>query len=125
MELAADLPPFPERFNLCDYFLDRNLREGRADKVALRVGSETRTYGELARRSRLVAAALRRVGLRPEERVLLVLPDGFEFAEAWFGVLRAGGVFAMVNPLQKREQFDHYLEYSKARIAITHSDALV
>ena len=115
---------FPDRFNLCDYFLDHNLREGRADKVALFCGAELRTYAEIAEGARRVAAALRRLGHRPEERVLIVLPDCFEFAETFFGVLRAGGVFAMVNPLLKREDFDYYLAYSKARIVITHQDVL-
>ena len=39
--------PLPERFNLCEYFLDHNLAEGRGDKVALICGSEQRTYAQL------------------------------------------------------------------------------
>src|SRR5262245_28766800 len=105
LELDAPLPTFPERFNLCEYFLDRNLREGRGEKVAIRCGGHSRTFAQVAERSRLVAAALRRAGVRPEERVLLVLPDGFEFAESWFGILRAGAVFAMVNPLLKKDEY--------------------
>jgi benzoate-CoA ligase len=124
MDLYSVVPPLPERFNLCDYFLDHNLREGRAKKVAIRCGDDARTFGELSTRAKLVAAALRRAGVRPEERVLIVLPDIPEFAEAWFGVLRAGAVFAMVNPLLKRESYTDYLEYSKARVVITHSDVL-
>jgi benzoate-CoA ligase len=120
----AALPTFPERFNLCQHFLDRNLDEGRASKTALACAGERRTYAQLAERSRRVAALLRRLGVRPEERVLLVLPDGFEFAEAWFGVLRAGGVFAMVNPLLKRDEYAYYLAYSKCRVAIVHADVL-
>lgn len=116
--------PFPESFNLCEYFLDRNLEEGRGDKPALFVADEERSYSELEQRSRKVAAALRRAGVRPEERVLIVLPDGFEFAETWFGILRAGAVFAMVNPLQKREDFAYYLEYTKARVVVAHADAM-
>jgi len=116
--------PFPTPFNLCDYYLDRNLREGRGGKVALICGGERRTYAQVAERVARLAAALRRAKLRPEERVLIVLPDGFEFAETWFATLRAGGVFAMVNPLMKREQFEYYLEYTKARIVVTHSEVL-
>jgi benzoate-CoA ligase len=122
--LYAAVAPFPARFNLCQYFLDHNLDAGRGQKAALLCGDERRTYAQVSERARLCAAALRRAGLRPEERVLIVLPDGFEFAEVWFGVLRAGGVFAMVNPLLKREQFADYLEYSKARILVAHSDVL-
>jgi benzoate-CoA ligase len=123
-DLYSAVAPFPERFNLCDYYLDRNLREGRAEKVALRCRDRALTFAAISTRAKLVAAALRRAGVRPEERVLIVLPDVPEFAEAWFGVLRAGGVFAMVNPLLHREQYAEYVEYTKARVVITHSDVL-
>jgi benzoate-CoA ligase family protein len=113
-----------DRFNLCDDFLDRNLREGRAAKVAVRCGEETRTFEQVSTRAKLVAAALRRAGVRPEERVLIVLPDGIEFVETWFGVLRAGAVFAMVNPLLKKDEYAKYLEYTKARVVVTHEDVI-
>jgi benzoate-CoA ligase len=106
-----------ERFNLASFFLDRHAEQGSA-RIALRVGDELRTYGRLIERSRRVAAALRRARVRPEERVLLVLPDGFEYAESWFGILRAGAVFAMVNPLLPAEEFEYYARYTKARVAI-------
>lgn len=114
----------PEVFNLCDYFLGSNLSAGRGEKVALICGDQRRTYRDVDRRARCVAAALRERGVRPEERVLIVLPDVFEFAEAWFGILRAGALFAMVNPLLKAEQFEHYLRYTKARVAFVHAEAL-
>ncbi|MEO0651228.1 MAG: benzoate-CoA ligase family protein [Planctomycetota bacterium] len=124
-DAGAFVPPrFPERFNLADYFLDHNLEEGREGKPALFFRDEVRTYARLVERSQRVAAVLRRHGLRPEERVLMVLPDGFEFAETFFGVLRAGGVFAMVNPLLKREDYRHYLDYTQARIVVCHSSTL-
>jgi benzoate-CoA ligase len=114
--LPADFQP-GERFNLATYFLDRHGASGSA-RIALRMGDELRTYGRLIERSRRVAAALRRAGVRPEERVLMALPDGFEFAETWFGVLRAGAVFAMVNPLLPAEEYEYYLRYTKARVAV-------
>jgi benzoate-CoA ligase len=114
--LPADFRP-GERFNLATYFLDRHADSGSA-RVALRMGDELRTYGRLIERSRRLAAALRRAQVRPEERVLIVLSDGFEFAETWFGILRAGAVFAMVNPLLPAQDFEYYLRYTKARVAV-------
>ncbi len=123
-DLHDTLPPLEGNFNLCEYFLDSNLEAGRTHKTALICGGETRTYGQVAERARRVAGALRLAGVRAEERVLIVLPDGFAFAESFFGVLRAGAVFAMVNPLLKRGDFEHYLEYAKPRVVITHKDVL-
>lgn len=116
---SAGAPCFPARLNLAEYYLDHHLEAGRGERVALQVGDATQTYAELIQRSRGVTAVLRGLGVRPEERVLLVLPDGFEYGEAFFGVLRAGGVFAMVNPLLKRADYDYYLAYTKARVVIT------
>jgi len=123
-DLYAAVAPFPERFNLCTYYLDRNLDEGRGERTALIVGEDTVTYARVAERTRRACAALRRAGVRSEERVLIVLPDGFAFAEAFFGVLRAGAVFAMVNPLLKREDYEGYLDYAKPRVVITHPSVL-
>lgn len=123
-DLHSFLPPWPERFNLSAYYLDSNLEQGRAGKVALSCGDERRTYGQIAERTGRLTAALRRLGVRPEERVLIVLPDGFEFVETWFATLRAGAVFAMVNPLLPREDFDHYLRYTQARVVVAHQSTL-
>jgi benzoate-CoA ligase family protein len=123
-DLHATLPALPARFNLCEYFLDHNLEAGRGDKVALVCGSDYRTYKNVLDGATRVAGALRLVGVRPEERVLIVLPDGFEFAEAFFGTLRVGAVFAMVNPLLKAGDFEHYLAYAKPRAAVCHVDVL-
>ena len=126
--MPAPTPLFPlelpERFNLSTYYLDRNLDEGRAGKVALTVGRERHTYGAIHERVRRLTAWLRRAGLRPEDRALIVLPDGVEFVETWLAVLRAGGVFAMVNPLLKRDAFAYYLEYTKARVLVVHASVL-
>jgi len=114
----------PAGFNLSEYFLDHNLEAGRGDKVAVRVGDRSRTYAEVHEGVRRIAAALRGAGVRPEERVLIVLPDGFEFVEAWFATLRVGAVFAMVNPLLKAKDYAYYLEYSRAAAVFTHESVL-
>src|SRR6187399_3640785 len=107
-----------ERMNLADLLLDRNLREGRGAKVALRWRDEAHSYEALVRDSARLARAFTDLGLRMEERVLLALSDRPEFATAWFATLRAGAVFAMVNPLLPEEDYAYYLEYSRARIAV-------
>lgn len=123
-DLFETLAPLPARFNLCEYFLDHNLEAGRGDKVALITADDYRTYRQISEAAQRLAGALRLLGVRPEERVLIVLPDGFTFAETFFGVLRAGGVFAMVNPLLKAGDFEHYLAYAKPRVVVTHADVL-
>jgi benzoate-CoA ligase len=117
-------PEWPERFNLCTYFLDRNLEEGRGDQTAVICGDDRATYGQIIERVKSLTAALRHRGVRAEDRVLIVLPDGIPFVETWFATLRAGAVFAMVNPLLKAKDFEYYLSYSKARMLVVHADVL-
>ena len=124
LDSSSLVPAWPSQFNLCDYYLDHNIREGRAERVCLTCEGESLTFGALLDRVKRLTVSFRAFGIRPEERVLIVLPDGPEFVETWFSTLRAGGVFAMVNPLLKRDAYEAYLEYTKARIVVTCSEAL-
>jgi len=112
---------FPERFNMSDYFLYHNVEEGRDGKVCLYFEDEQYTYGETVRMANRVGNALRReCGVRMEDRVLIALPDCPEFAWTWFGVSRTGAVITMVNPLLPAADYQYYLEYTRARVAIIH-----
>lgn len=115
---------FPEKFNMADYFLYHNLEEGRENKICLYFNDETYTYGETARRANRAGGALRELGLRQEERVLLALPDCPEFVWTWFGASRIGAVVTMVNPLLPAVDYKYYLEYTRARVAVIHESLL-
>jgi benzoate-CoA ligase len=115
---------FPERFNMSDYFLYHNVEEGRENKTCLYYREESYTYGEVVRRSNRAGNALRELGVRVEDRVLLVLPDCPEFVWTWFGASRAGAVITMVNPLLPAEDYRYYLEYTRARVAVIHESLL-
>src|SRR5436190_4610348 len=111
---------FPERFNMADYFLYHNLEEGRENKTCLYFNDQTYTYGEAARMSNATGNALRMLGVKMEDRVLIVLPDCPEFAWTWFGAARIGAVITMVNPLLPADDYRYYLQYTRARAAIVH-----
>jgi benzoate-CoA ligase len=119
-------PPaeFPERFNMAHYFLDRNVEEGRGDKVCLYYRDERYTYRDVQERANRCANALVSLGVSIEDRVLLVLPDCPAFAFAWFGAAKAGAVIAMVNPLLPAEDYAHYFEYTRAKVAIVDASTL-
>jgi len=115
---------FPERFQMADYFLFHNLDEGRENKTCLYYRDETFTYADAARRTNQTGHALRELGVRIEDRVLLVLPDCPEFVWTWFAVNRVGGVITMVNPLLPADDYRYYLEYTRARVAVVHESVL-
>jgi benzoate-CoA ligase len=118
------MPSFPERFNMADYFLYHNLEEGRENKVCLYFEDQTWTYGDVARLSNRTGNALRELGANIEDRVLMVLPDCPEFVWTWFGAARIGSVITMVNPLLPVADYEYYLDYTRAKIAVVHESLL-
>jgi len=108
-------------FNLADHFVDRHMREGRASKIAIRCGESIHSYGEVAADVNRIGNALLNLGLRRGRRVLLLLPDGPEFAAAYFGVIKIGAVAVPTNTSARASDYDYFLQESEAEILITHS----
>jgi len=98
--------------------LDRNLEAGRGEKVAIRCGEAQVTYGELHERACRVGGALRELGVRRGERVLLVMDDGPGFPAAFLGAIRAGAVPVPVNPLLAAPEYSFYVEDSGAKVVL-------
>jgi len=110
---------FPDELNLADYWLFDRLREGKGDKIAVRFGDRTWTYSDVADRSRALARALVAGGLRPEQRVYIVLPDTPAFVWSIFGTLAAGGIVTMGNPINPIEDLAYVVDYVRAAVVIT------
>lgn len=115
MTHAADEP---ECLNIADWFLDARLREGCGDRVALRGDDGATTYAEVAARANRFGRLLVQAGVRPEERVLLALPDGPDWVAAFFGILKIGAVVVMVNPELRPEAIEYFYGYTDASVAL-------
>jgi benzoate-CoA ligase len=111
---------FPERFNMAEYFLDRNLAAGRGNKVCLRFGEQRWTYSDVVKHANRAGHLLRELGASIEDRVLFAVPDCPQFVECWFGAAKIGAVIAMVNPLLPVDEYAYYLDYTRARVFIVH-----
>ena len=112
----------PERLNIADHFLAARVREGRGGRVALHTGARTVTYAEVLASAGRFGNALRAAGAEPEQRVMIALPDGPEFVSALFGTLALGGVVVMVNPGLPEAEIAQLVEYTRARVIVTHRD---
>jgi long-chain acyl-CoA synthetase len=88
------------------------------DRIALRLGEAVTTYRELDEASARVAGLLRDRGIGPGDRVGMMLPNTPEFALAYYGVLRVGGVIVPMNPLLKAREVAYYLGDSGARLLV-------
>ena len=108
--------------NVCDLLLDDNVRQGRGGKVAVIAGDAQYTYSHLVEQTSRLASSLTRLGVRPEERVLILLPDGVEFVVAYLGVMRMGGISVPLNTLLKPQDYEYLLLDSRAAAVIVHAD---
>ena len=79
-------------YNAVTWLLDRNVDEGRGDKLAYTDTISELSYGELQRQTRRVANMLRRLGVRREERVAMIMLDTVDFPMVFLGAIRAGVV---------------------------------
>jgi long-chain acyl-CoA synthetase len=87
-----------------------------ADDAALRIEDVVITYAELDEATARVAGLLRERGLEPGDRVGIMLPNVPQFAFAYYGVLRAGGVVVPMNVLLKQREVEFYLGDPEAKV---------
>src|SRR5919199_1230469 len=107
----------PEWHN-ASVIVDRNLEAGRENNVAIYCGDEEITYGELARRINRFGHALKELGVRQEDRVLLVLNDTPSFPTTFFAAIRIGAVPIPVNTLLHADDYRYFVENSRARVVV-------
>ncbi len=105
------------RLNLAAHLLDGRLAENRGQGPAIRTDQRTVTYAELVRLSARYAHVLAADDIRPEERVIVALPDTPDFVAALFGILRRGSVVVMVNPDAPPDLLRYFFDYTRASAA--------
>ncbi|HTT47436.1 MAG TPA: benzoate-CoA ligase family protein [Pseudolabrys sp.] len=119
-ELVGDVP---RNYNFAADVLRCNLAAGRAEKPAYIDGRHTLTYRQLADRVARFGAALRGLGIRREERVLMALLDTVDWPTAFLGCLKAGIIAVPVNTLLTEDDYRFMLADSRAKCLVV-SEAL-
>jgi benzoate-CoA ligase family protein len=108
----------PRHLNLASWFVDRNVEEGRGDRTALIGPTGETTYAELARLTNRCGNVLRDLGVRAEERVLLILGDSVEFVALWYGAQKIGAVTAEAYTFLQAKDYAYYLDYTRAGVVV-------
>lgn len=103
-------------YNAAEALLDGNLKAGRGDKIAFVDPRRSITYGGLHKESCRVANALRRLGLRHESRIAMIMLDTVDWPCVFLGALRAGVIPVALNTLLTTEQYAYVLEDSRAEV---------
>ncbi|MFY8087312.1 MAG: AMP-binding protein, partial [Rubrivivax sp.] len=106
---VTETPAPPSTFNIAQHLLAVNAC--RPTKAAFVDDLGTLSYAELDERVRRLAAGLRSLGLRREERVLLLMQDTCDWPVSFLGALYAGLVPVAVNTLLTADDYAYMLEH--------------
>ena len=110
-------------YNAVTWLLDRNVEQGLGAKLAFTDTVTDLTYGELQARTRRVGNLLRRLGVRREERVAMIMLDTVDFPTVFLGAIRAGILPVPLNTLLTSDQYAYVLADCRARVLFV-SEAL-
>ncbi len=122
MNHPESVPQLGAHFNFAQHLITRN--SGRAAKAAFIDDQGALSFGELEQRIRRMAAALLALGVRREERVLLLMHDCCDWPVSFLGALYAGIVPVAVNTLLTADDYAYMLQNSRAQ-AVLVSGALL
>jgi len=108
-----------------DRFLLRGrLDEGLGDATALLLDDRAVSYAEVDEAASALGVILGDLGVGPQDRVLIVLPDALPYVAALFGIFRLGAVAIMLNPGLTVEAMAAIIRTSRATAAVVHADHL-
>ncbi|MCX5824602.1 MAG: class I adenylate-forming enzyme family protein [Deltaproteobacteria bacterium] len=71
----------------------------RADATAVIYLGTRYSYRRLEEMTRIFAAALNDLGIRPGQKVMLYIPNSIQWVVAWLGIQRMGGVCVPITPI--------------------------
>ena len=113
---APHATPLPSEVNFAQHLIASNA--GRPDKTALIDDFGALSYGELAEQIRRFAGGLQALGIKREERMLLLMHDSSDWVVAFLGSLYAGVVPVAVNTLLTADDYGFMLRNSRAQAAL-------
>jgi 2,3-dihydroxybenzoate-AMP ligase len=121
---------FAARYRAAGYWEDRPIAEYILDvadrdpsKVALVSGDMRMTYGELVDRMDAAAERLLALGLRADDRILVQLPNGWQFVVLTLACFRVGIIPVMALPAHRRHELLYLAAHSES-VAIAVPDSL-
>jgi len=88
------------------------------ERIALDFFGATTSYARLGDQIARVANGLRRLGVKPGDRVALVLPNCPQHVVAFYAILRLGAIAVEHNPLYTQRELRHQFEDHGAKVAI-------
>jgi len=114
----------PAQLNIGVACTDEQVQKGRGKQLAMIVeddelGTSQYTYQQLADASSRFAAALLDLGIRPQDRILIRLPNALSYPTAFFGSMKMGAVAVPTSTLLAGSEVQYLANDSGARLLVT------
>ena len=105
-------------YNAADYFVDRNIREGRGEKIAVICEDRKFTYSDIQQGVNRFGNLLNGLDVRMEERVALLMLDTEAYPQAFFGAIKLGAVPVCLNTMMRPKDYQYFLNDCRARVLV-------
>ncbi|MFC4769410.1 benzoate-CoA ligase family protein [Effusibacillus consociatus] len=109
-------------YNAAKLFIDDNVDKGRGNKVAIYYKDRQIRYKELQEMVNKTGNGLKQLHVEMENRVLLLCHDSPEFIVSFYGALKIGAVPIPVNTMMHSDDYEYFLNNSRAKVLIAHID---
>jgi benzoate-CoA ligase family protein len=109
-------------YNASTFFIDRHVRNGLGEKVAIYCHDEQITYSQLQTKVNKVGNMLKELGVEMENRVIINCHDTPEFVYSFFGSIKIGAVPIPVNTMMQPSDYEYFINNSRAKVLIIHED---
>jgi benzoate-CoA ligase len=109
---------FPRHYNAAVDLLEPNLAAGRGKKIAVIDDRGSYSYAWLARHVNRCGNALASLGLKPEQRVMMIMLDTVDFPGVFLGAIKTGALPVPVNTLLTSDDYAFMLRDSRARVVV-------
>jgi benzoate-CoA ligase len=111
-------------FNAADYFVDRNVRQGRGHRIAIYTEHRNYTYNDVQKMVNKTANAMRDLGVRIEDRVMMLMLDVPQFYAIFWAAVKIGAAPIPVNTMLTPEDYEYYLNDCRARLLVVSKELL-
>lgn len=115
---------YPSQINVADELVDRHVREGRGDDIAIYFEDRTFTYEELQEAVNQMGNALRDLGVEAGDRVLIRFPNRPEAIVSCLAAQKIGAVALPSMKLLRAKELEYIIDNAEATTVIVYDDLL-
>ena len=118
-DVLPELQLYPLRMNAAAELIDKGVREGYGDSIAIQYKEQFWTYSELEIVSNKIAGVLKNeLGIVPGNRILLRSSNHPMLIASWLAILKAGGIAVATMPVLKRRELEYIIQKAQVQFAI-------